>query len=53
MSPSAWVAVAVKVANSPVGQWVRRWLAKRSAAELRRRENEKQADAIARRNGDC
>jgi hypothetical protein len=51
MSASAWVVV-LKAVNSPVGQWVRRWLAKRSAAELRRRENAKQADDIARRNGD-
>ncbi len=53
MTIPGWVAVAARVANSPAGQWVRRLLAKRSAAELRRREYEKQIDDLARRNGDC
>ena len=47
-----WLTVVAKVANSPAGQRVRRWLARRSAVEIRRREYEKQIDDIVRRSGD-
>ncbi len=48
MTIPGWVTVAAKVANSPAGQWARRWMAKRSAAELQRREKKREADEIKR-----
>ena len=44
MGVAGWLAVVVKAAQSKAGQFVRRVLALRSAIELRRRTDEKNAD---------
>jgi len=43
-----WLVMLKQLAESKLGQWLRRSLATKSAEELRRRENEKQIDDLAR-----
>jgi len=46
---STWLKVIHEIVNSELGQKVRKWAAKKSFDELRRRENEKNSsdDAYA------
>jgi len=43
-----WLVMLKQLAESKLGQWVRRSLATKSAEELRRRRNESKVDDIAR-----